>query len=92
MVCRPTSVYLSLVTQTVTHVCVAVHEYASVANYKCALTVVTQVIRKMLILSRNQCRYIYLCHNGEDCYLKYRLRIHLLNIMVLKVEKSEKYC
>ena len=57
-----------------------------------ALTVVTQVIRKMLILSRNQCRYIYLCHNLEDCYLKYRLPIHLLNIMVLKVEKSEKNC
>ena len=36
--------------------------------------------------------YIYLCHNLEDCYLKYRLPIHLLNIMVLKVEKSEKNC
>ena len=57
-----------------------------------ALTVVTQLIKKILILSRNQCRYIYLYHNLEDCYLKYRLHIHLLNIMVLKVEKSEKYC
>ena len=36
--------------------------------------------------------YIYLCQNLEDCYLKYRLPINLLNIMVLKVEKSEKNC
>ena len=57
-----------------------------------ALTLVKQVIRKMLILSRNQCRYIYLFHKLEYCYLKYRLPIHLLNIMVLKVEKSEKNC
>ena len=57
-----------------------------------ALTLVKQVIRKMLILSRNQFRYIYLFHKLEDCYLKYRLPIHLLYIMVVKVEKSEKNC
>ena len=36
--------------------------------------------------------YIYLCHNLEDCYLKYRLHIHLLNIVMWKVQKSEKNC